>query len=127
MDFDANSLLNGGGNENMSPVAQLIYNFDMTEPIQLNNVNYEELENINASTANNNATQTTITNNAATLTSSALQRIYYASENDAVELQNLLASWNLENLFDYFARTWSLYYRYYFSFMNLHSSLHSLH
>lgn len=123
MDFNPDSMLHDGSSVNMPSVSQLMSSYDINEPIQLTNISYEQLGNTNT----NNAPQTTITNNTAILTSSELQRIYYAVKNDAEELQNLLASWNLSILFDYFARTWSIFYNFYFPFMNLHSSLHSLH
>lgn len=33
-----------------------------------------------------------------------LQQIYYTTENDASELHNLLSSWNMSSLFDFFVR-----------------------
>lgn len=38
-------------------------------------------------------------------TSNTLQQIYYSTENDVLELQNLLFSWNLSELLNFFVRT----------------------
>lgn len=41
--------------------------------------------------------------------SAELKLIYYCTENDELELQQLLASWNLDSLFEFFKRKFFLY------------------
>lgn len=38
-------------------------------------------------------------------TSNVLQQIYYSTDNDVLELQSLLLSWNLQELLNFFVRT----------------------
>lgn len=42
------------------------------------------------------------------LTDANLNRVYYANDTDASELRNLLASWNIVDLFAYFERKYIL-------------------
>lgn len=42
-------------------------------------------------------------------TSNVLQQIYYSTENDVLELQNLLLSWNLSELTNFFVRKFFVY------------------
>lgn len=87
-------------------IDQINQNNQQSDPL----IDFDEKRTANATTLNDTAS-TTIMFEA--YSSPELHRIYYATENDAIQLRTLLASWNLSELFKLFERKYDFDFQFF--------------